>query len=866
MFTPRKLTLAESIYDSIDNNEYLNEIYEKLLSLYANKVLGVESLNYNYDEEDALRFADILVKSTDPMKMDTHRLWGQEIITILRLLNPKNEKIKYYLGTILSTVGNYRGLKSVVGDEFKSADVFDELFFEYEKAVLKIPGRDEEYFFHEQKEVFDGLESKFFSYSGPTSMGKSFVVQTFIKEQVDSGRKRNYAILVPTKALINEVKSEFIESLQNKLLENNYRVVSSAGDLVLKQKHNFIFVLTPERLHHLLIGFPDIEIDFLFIDEAHKISEKNGRGSYYYKVVTQLGKKKRMPTIVFASPNIPNPEVYLGIVPGIKSEEIKSLSTKYTPVCQFKFLADLYEGKWSIYNEHRKNFLEIKSFNDNSLAKLVKEIGRDSQNIIYCSSKNDVLKYSLEYAENIPQSNNKKLISLAKEIRKEIHSAYYLADLVEKGVAYHVGYLPANIRLRIEKSFERGDIRTIFCTSTLVEGVNLPADNLFITNYKNGRSNLDEITFRNLIGRVGRIKYNIYGNVILVRMNEKQKSEKYEKLLKDEVPKQKISIETAEVKKYFKYVVEDLKNGNIELPVTSSVTTGEKFEAMRKYAMILIKDITEDRMSPVRTAFSRLMDMNEEKKIASKFPTDKTDEDITLSYDQIENLKEWEYGDESPYPMLTEEDDNNNYDKVVAFLRRMKKLFKWELYEDPSLGKSDNSLRWYAVILLRWMRGNGLSTIIHYAIRYKETHPESGVWSGRQQISNIYDRNSTMHQNIVIAETLGAIENVLLFSISNYFRKYSMEYKERMGVDSFPNDWYEYVEYGTMNPLTIFLQQTGFSREAALYIKNSSNRKKYIVGEGDNIKIKNDILECEIPIVKTEAVDIKYNVPELFVS
>lgn len=50
----------------------------------------------------------------------------------------------------------------------------------------------------------------------------------------------------------------------------------------------------------------------------------------------------------------------------------------------------------------------------------------------------------------------------------------------------------------------------------------------------------------------------------------------------------------------------------------------------------------------------------------------------------------------------------------------------------------------------------------------------------------------------VIAETLGVVENVLLFSISNYFRKFSAEYKKQHQVDSFPNDWYEYVEYGEL--------------------------------------------------------------------
>ena len=70
----------------------------------------------------------------------------------------------------------------------------------------------------------------------------------------------------------------------------------------------------------------------------------------------------------------------------------------------------------------------------------------------------------------------------------------------------------------------------LFCTSTLIEGVNLPADNLFVTDFKNGTKHMKPVDFRNLIGRVGRLEYNLYGNVFLVAISEKAK-EKYEQLL-----------------------------------------------------------------------------------------------------------------------------------------------------------------------------------------------------------------------------------------------------------------------------------------------------------------------------------------------
>ena len=187
------------------------------------------------------------------------------------MLYPQDEKVKYYLGSVLSAVGNYRGLNSNAAGEYKSADILDGLFYEFDKDDHRIPGKTDEYFFHDQKTVFDNLNNQYFSYSGPTSMGKSFVIQIYIKQQVESGDKRNFAILVPTKALINEVRSNLFDSLKDTLNEKNYRIVSAAGEIYLQQEHHFIFIMTPERLHHLLIERPEIQIDFMFIDEAHKI-------------------------------------------------------------------------------------------------------------------------------------------------------------------------------------------------------------------------------------------------------------------------------------------------------------------------------------------------------------------------------------------------------------------------------------------------------------------------------------------------------------------------------------------------------------------------------------------------------------------
>ena len=120
--------------------------------------------------------------------------------------------------------------------------------------------------------------------------------------------------------------------------------------------------------------------------------------------------------------------------------------------------------------------------------------------------------------------------------------------------------------------------------------------------------------------------------------------------------------------------------------------------------------------------------------------------------------------------------------------------------------------------MVQWMEGKGLNYIMRRAVEYQERHPEK-FWVNRYT-KMYYNKESLEHRNIVFANTLEVIENIILFSISNYFLRFSNEYKRVHGENSLnKNNWYEYVEYGTTNEVTIQLQRYGFSCESATYIK-----------------------------------------------
>ena len=316
-----------------------------LLFNYSVKMFDAPVLEEKIDRQLALRYADLLSKSIHPEKADQHKIWGQEIAILLKILYPNDPMVKYYLGSVLSSAGNYRGLQSKIMEDFEIVDVMDGLYYCYDKSAMEIPGQEESYFFHDQQKVYSELDGKLFSYSGPTSMGKSFVAQTYIIQQIENGSQRNFAILVPTKALINEVRKNLIDALQLKLRDTNYRIVTSSGDIALKQQHHYIFVMTPERMNYMLTERDDITLSFLFVDEAHKISEVSGRNAYYWKILTQLRNSGHFPTVIFASPNTPNPDLYFDIVPEEYRNSMKQIASKYSPVCQFKFCVDMINRK-----------------------------------------------------------------------------------------------------------------------------------------------------------------------------------------------------------------------------------------------------------------------------------------------------------------------------------------------------------------------------------------------------------------------------------------------------------------------------------------------------------------------------------------
>jgi replicative superfamily II helicase len=139
--------------------------------------------------------------------------------------------------------------------------------------------------------------------------------------------------------------------------------------------------------------------------------------------------------------------------------------------------------------------------------------------IIYCNRPSDADKVAAELSELFEETEDEELKDFGEFLQQEVHRYYRLGRMVRKGIAFHYANIPQIVRSRIEELAKRRKLRFICCTSTLLQGVNMPAKNIFLENPKTGQGEAGKIRpgdFWNLVGRAGRMNQEFSGNVFCI--------------------------------------------------------------------------------------------------------------------------------------------------------------------------------------------------------------------------------------------------------------------------------------------------------------------------------------------------------------
>ena len=106
-------------------------------------------------------------------------------------------------------------------------------------------------------------------------------------------------------------------------------------------------------------------------------------------------------------------------------------------------------------------------------------------------------------------------LKLSEWIAANYHKDWPVGRGTEHGIAVHHGRLPRSLGQFFIQLFDREFIKILVCTSTLIEGVNTSAANVFIYDKKINRSDFDFFSFANIRGRVGRMMRHFVGKAFL---------------------------------------------------------------------------------------------------------------------------------------------------------------------------------------------------------------------------------------------------------------------------------------------------------------------------------------------------------------
>jgi len=365
------------------------------------------------------------------------------------------------------------------------------------------------------------------SISAPTSAGKTFVLSLAIIDKIAANPNQNIVFIVPTRALLGQVTRRLLVDIKLAGLHVPIRCVPIPFEA--STNVGCVYVLTQERLISLLQGLDNGQsIDTLIVDEAQSVGD-GSRGVLLHTAIERVRNRNPNIKVFFASPLTKNPGMLVNYFGTGRSRS--TLTEKHSPVLQNVVLVrevknKVRRAKFSVLNDFGEHEIgtseldfEFRGILSEQKANFAKCITHgDESTLIYCNDprQTEVTAEALkELLENIADQD---VYEFAEFLKEHVHSEYPLVKTLLKGVAYHYGSMPNIVRTRIEQLASIGKLKYVCCTSTLLQGVNLPAKHIIIDRPRKGRGNpMGRADFLNLAGRAGRLLKEFQGNVWCLR-------------------------------------------------------------------------------------------------------------------------------------------------------------------------------------------------------------------------------------------------------------------------------------------------------------------------------------------------------------
>lgn len=337
-----------------------------------------------------------------------------------------------------------------------------------------------------------------FSFSAPTSTGKSFVFRNLILNT-----KNDVVIVVPSRALINEYYHELTKAIEDKRIN----ILMFIDKINTKHSNRNVFIVTPERCKELYKFGNDFTIDYFLFDEAQLSDEESSRGMYFDSIVRRSLKNYPEAKFVFAHPFVANPEAQI-------SKNHFNNSTSLAKCYQHKNVGQMF------YAFDDDSFFHFGLEPDIMGKKRIKctfdpiseTLSKNGSVLVYCTKASiysgKVFRKYTRYLRNLKKLTNPLALKIINHIKnyiggedtkgKERYSL--LLNLLKRGVVIHHGSLPLQTRQLLEEFTQKGFCRVCFATSTLEQGVNMPFDVVVLNTFKASKP----LSLKNIIGRAGR--------------------------------------------------------------------------------------------------------------------------------------------------------------------------------------------------------------------------------------------------------------------------------------------------------------------------------------------------------------------------
>lgn len=446
---------------------------EELISRIENEV----SFNFNETFTIYRKCSEYIIK-------DEH-LAQKIIIHILDNRQKFDESLSEILTDLIEAVGFYPYLiKENLNLDSTSSKI---------RQVYHHSDNLNKYLHEDQKYLLTLLNSdKNVIVSAPTSFGKSLLIE----EIVASKKFQNIVIIQPTLALLDETRRKLKKY-------ESYRVIVRTSQQYSTEKGN-IFLFTAERVNEYR-EFPNIE--FIIIDEFYKLSANRDD-----ERADSLNNALHYILKTF------NSRFYL------LGPNIDGISDGFTE----KYNAIFYRTKSSlvdvntidIYKEHKEKFdqpRKFKEYKEEVLFNLLYD-NKNEQSIIYCSSPARVRYLSSKFCkfllDKVPEDNILNDLNIIEWIEENVSKDWSVIELIKNGIGIHDGALQKHITTSIIEYFNQGLLNYLFCTTTIIEGVNTSAKNIVFFDKTKGRNTpIDFFDYSNIKGRAGRLMIHYLGNI-----------------------------------------------------------------------------------------------------------------------------------------------------------------------------------------------------------------------------------------------------------------------------------------------------------------------------------------------------------------